>query len=239
MEQILENLKENKFFLGGFVILFMIIIISNVFIYFYLKYEFSNDNNNEFEEDNLLKNNLVVVDEITKVTVEIKGEVKKPGVYEVNSNKRVNDVIALAEGLTKNADTSVNNLSKKVTDEMIIIIYSKEEVANFTKVKEKEDLLYEECVKTCMSNNNSCLNPNDLDSTTDTLVETDETNKKLVSINKASLDELMTLPGIGESKAKAIISYREKTKFNSIEEVKNVSGIGESLYAQIKDFITT
>ena len=65
----------------------------------------------------------------------------------------------------------------------------------------------------------------------------EETSKK-VNINKASKEELMTLQGIGESIAGRIISYREKNPFKSIEELKNVSGIGEKLYEKIKDFIT-
>ena len=64
-----------------------------------------------------------------------------------------------------------------------------------------------------------------------------ETIKK-ISLNTASQKELMTLPGIGESKAKSIIEYRQKTKFTTIEDIKNVSGIGEALYDSIKDDIT-
>ena len=60
--------------------------------------------------------------------VDVKGEVVNPGTYAVEDNMRLSDVILLAGGLTNNADTSLTNLSKKVTDEMVIIIYSKEEV---------------------------------------------------------------------------------------------------------------
>ena len=73
------------------------IILSNVFTFFYLKYEFEKDSDLE-EVDTFFEEDTLVQKDITKVTVEIKGEVKKPGVYEVNSNKRVNDVISLAEG---------------------------------------------------------------------------------------------------------------------------------------------
>lgn len=238
MEEFFEKIKENKLFLGGFVILFLIVVISNLFTFFYLKYEFFDVSNDEEKSADLFED-IVVSEEPIKVTVEIKGEVKKPGVYEVNSNKRVNDVISLAEGLTKNADTSVNNLSKKVIDEMIIIIYSKDEVKNWTKTKEKEDILHETCVNTCMSNNNSCLTKEELDSYMNENETSQENVNKKVSINTATLDELMTLPGIGESKAKAIISHRENEKFKNIEDLKKVTGIGENLYAQVKDFITT
>ena len=72
------------------------------------------------------------------------------------------------------------------------------------------------------------------------------TNKKednneitIVSINTASLEQLKTLPGIGESKANDIIKYREKEgNFKTIEDIKNVSGIGDSLFEKIKDYIT-
>ena len=64
----------------------------------------------------------------TKVTVDIKGMINNPGVYEVDSNSRVNDVITLAGGLKEGADTSNINLAKIVSDEMTIIIYSTEEV---------------------------------------------------------------------------------------------------------------
>lgn len=70
------------------------------------------------------------------------------------------------------------------------------------------------------------------------IVHTKEEDSKKVNINKASKEELMTLQGIGESIAGRIISYREKNPFKSIEELKNVSGIGEKLYEKIKDFIT-
>ena len=70
--------------------------------------------------------------------VDIKGEVNTPGIYTVKKDSRVIDVIRLAGDLTDNADTSVLNLSKKVTDEMVIIIYSYDEVANFALTKEKE-----------------------------------------------------------------------------------------------------
>lgn len=68
--------------------------------------------------------------------------------------------------------------------------------------------------------------------------QTNSTNN-LININTCSISDLMTIPKIGEVKAKAIISYREENGgFNSIEELKNVSGIGESLYEAIKTYIT-
>ena len=163
--------------------------------------------------------------------VDIKGEVNKPGIYSAKENSRVIDIINMAEGLTENADTTVINLSKKIEDEMVIIIYSKEEVSDFTKTKEKEKVL-----------NDNCKHPENTDLTNDACIDYENNNISdtgIININKASLEELMKLPGIGESKAKSIISYREKNDgFNSIEEIKKVEGIGDNLYAQIEKVIT-
>ena len=94
--------------------------------------------------------------ENSKYYVDIKGEVKNPGVYEVVSNSRVIDVVNLAGGFTKNADTSVLNLSKKVYDEMSVKIYSKKEINDIKEslvkepevievIKEVEKVIEKEC----------------------------------------------------------------------------------------------
>ena len=168
--------------------------------------------------------------EIKKVMIDIKGNVVNPGIYELEENKRVIDAINKAGGLTETADTSVLNLSKKLKDEMVIIVYSYDEVANFTIVKEKEQLKQQECAKGVNNvENDACIEENN---------EVVNDNSK-VSINKASIEELMTLEGIGESKAKAIIDYREKNgEFTTIEDLLKVNGIGESLFAKIKENIT-
>lgn len=162
--------------------------------------------------------------------VDIKGEIINPGIYELDNDSRVIDVINKAGGLTENANTSVINLSKKITDEMVIIIYSNEEVNDFKTTKEIEEQVIEKCIQ---KDENSLIN--------DACIENDKnevTGK--ININTASLEELMKLPGVGESKAKSIIEYREtKSKFNTIEDIKNVNGIGDNLFAQIKENITT
>lgn len=73
-----------------------------------------------------------------------------------------------------------------------------------------------------------------------TIEENSSINSKnsLVNINTASVEELMSLSGIGKSKASDIIEYRKKAKFNSIDELKNISGIGDKLFEKIKEFIT-
>ncbi len=131
-----------------------------------------------------------------KVLVEIRGAVLYPNIYEVNNNARVDDVITLAGGLTKNANISEVNRLEKVYDSMLIEI----------KENNTEELNY--------------------------------TTSNKISLNKGTLDELMTLPGIGETRALAIISYRNEKKFVSVEEVKNVKGISDAIYAKIKDNIS-
>ena len=137
---------------------------------------------------------------------------------------------------------------------MIIIIYSNDEVEKF-KQTDKEIIYIEyECV--CPDNKNeACITENDIvntngikkDSVNKNEVEDKEESTKeiieiendnLVSINKGTLEELMTLNGIGESKAQSIIDYRdEHGKFEKLEDIMNVSGIGESAYSKIKDNI--
>ena len=162
-------------------------------------------------------------EEVATVIVDIKGNVNNPGVYEVEEGKRVNDVITMAGGLTENADTSNINLAKIVKDEMTIVIYSKEEVL--------EKYKSEVCICDCpYITNDACI--------TETSNEEDNTSN-LVNINTASVDELMTLPGLGEAKAKSIIEYRTKNgNFTSIDKITEVSGIGEAIFEKIKDYIT-
>lgn len=190
----------------------------------------------------------VVEEETINVQVDIKGEVKNPGVYVTTPSSRVIDIINSAGGLTKNADTSLNNLSRKVEDEMVIIIYSKEEVKEFEKIKEIQHETFEKIeeveTKTEIENNAS-LREEDVLTNQDSVQETvskEETNQEelnKISLNTAIKEELMTLPGIGESKANAIILYREEHgNFEKIEDIMEVSGIGQSVFEKIKDFIT-
>lgn len=179
---------------------------------------------------------------VDKIKVDIKGYIETPGVYEMDNNSRVIDVINKAGGLKEEANTEYINLSKKIVDEMIIIIYSNNDVEKF-KETEKEIIYIEyECV--CPDNkNDACINEEDIVNTnrvkTDKKEETStEIKDELVSINTGTLDELMTLSGIGESKAKSIIEYRETNgRFEKLEDIMNVSGIGESAYSKIKDNI--
>ena len=185
-------------------------------------------------KDNLKKENNEEKKEDVYYQVDIKGEVINPGIYTVKEGTRVIDVIRLAGDLTEVADTSVLNLSKKVKDEMVIIVYSYDEVINFTETKEKEEIEQDTCLNQNGIKNDACIKDSKDDNSSSSVVISGK-----VSLNTATLDELMTLPGIGESKANAIIKYREEVgAFQNIEDIKEVSGIGDTIFDQIKENIT-
>lgn len=231
--------EKKKILLMGVIILLELIIISLLVVC-----DNCDDNNSESSNNNVALVESVVTDAVledeenTKVRVDIKGAVKKTGVYEIGSNSRITDVIEMAGGLKENASTKYLNLSKKVSDEMVIYVYTNNQVKNMEiipVIKEScecptEDI--KECVGASaiiVGSSNSSISSN----TTD--------NEKVgkVSINKGTKEELMTLSGIGESKADAIIQYRiDNNGFKTLEDIMNVSGIGEAAYNKIKDNIT-
>lgn len=175
-------------------------------------------------------------EEIKKIKVDVKGEVKKPGVYELKDGSRVYDAIKASGDLTENADTTLLNLSKNLKDEMVIIVYNKYEIE-----KLKKDLTTTKTVIQYIEKECSC--PDTINDACMKKAETKEENKaskdNKISINTGTLEELQTIPGIGESKAKAIIEYREKNgNFKTIEEIKNISGIGEATFDKFKEYIT-
>ena len=181
-----------------------------------------------------------------KIYVDVKGAVKTPGVYEVEDINIINDVIKLAGGFTKKAYTNNINLSKKLVNEMVIYVYTKTEYKSLNKednnICSTNTYEIDQCVENGSSvistNNDSKTEEENINATEDLTSNTEETDTK-ISINTATKEELMTLDGIGESKANNIINYREKNNgFKSIEEIKNVSGIGEAAYEKIKDYIT-
>lgn len=194
------------------------------------------EDNNDIILENEVKEEVVAdkKEEVTeKVKVDIKGAIKKPGVYELDSNSIINDVIKLAGGLKTNASTKYLNLSKKILDEMVINIYTESEVK---KMKEPVDVceVKDQDLTNCDDATIIVTNP---DSNKD-ISNSNEVVDNKVSINDGTKEELMTLSGIGEVKAQAIIDYRNKNgKFSKIEDLMNVSGIGESTYNQIKDNI--
>lgn len=174
------------------------------------------------------------------INVDIKGQIKNPGVYQIIEETNINELIKLAGGLNKNGTTENINLAKKLEDEMIIIIKSKAELKkqlnadNVDSIGTVCPIATYDCSE-CLRDNNSII-INDSNRKKD--IDVNENNNK-ISINKGTLEELITLPGIGESKANAIIDYRNiNGYFITIEDLKNVSGIGDIAFEKIKDFIT-
>lgn len=228
--------KKQAIILG---VIILGVISIGIIGYFNIHSIFNNDKNKEEKEIKLINDeqiNQQDIEEVSEntVSVDIKGAVNVPGVYNVKENSRVGDVLAIAGGSRDDADLSVINLSKKVYDEMVVIIYTKNEVKKFTEVKKEETTKQEKCVNNNENiTNNACVCPSP------TISNTIENTTKKISLNSASKDELTTLSGIGESKALLIIEYREKNgPFKSIEELKNISGIGDSLFEKIKENIT-
>lgn len=148
----------------------------------------------------------------------VTGEVNNPGVYELGEGSRVIDAIVAAGGYTNQADENYVNLASRIQDEEMLYIPSINEVE---EMKNGESTDLELKFKGNTSNKD----------------EKSESSE-LININKASKEELMTLPGIGESKAEKIISYREQNGgFNSTEDIMQISGIKDGMYNKIKDRI--
>ena len=161
------------------------------------------------------------------IYVDIKGSVLNPGVYKLKNNSRVIDAIKESGGITKDANTRFINLSKRLEDGDVIVVYSNTEI----KEAEKQETIYVETPCICEEvKNDACFKEENKAKV--------KTNNK-VNINTASLAELETLTGIGEAKAKSIIDYRTKNgKFKTIDDIKNVSGISETIFSKIKENIT-
>ena len=212
------------------IVLSIIVLIIVVGIFLFLSP--SQDKNNKVVEVTKRKKETTIEKKEKKevkkeLMVDVKGEVHNSGIYTLNEGSRVIDAINMAGGITENADTSVLNLSKKLEDEMVIIVYSYYEVREFEKTKEREKQLLE----SCRNNNGEIING--------ACIATDsQTSIGKVSINTGTIEQLMTLPGIGEEKAKSIIEYRETNGlFNTIEDIKKVTGIGDALFDKIKESI--
>ena len=146
-------------------VIVLIIITSLIVLYFYKKPKKKVKKEPEIAIAKIEKKEKK--DSVEMVQIDIKGQVLTPGLYSLDKESRIMDAIMVAGGLTEQADTSVINLSKKVTDEMVIIIYSKEEVADFKKTKEQELNLQQLCIQkdenalkndACINDNNSNIN---------------------------------------------------------------------------------
>ena len=205
-----------------------IIIITIIIIYYFFikdKDYIEVESNLSIQEESI--NNTTIKENIKeqKEKIYITGQVKNNGVYEIEENSRISDCIEKAGGLTENADIENINLAFIVEDGMKIYIPKKGE-----KIEQKdEEYNY---IQTTINDSDNIYQNNSTKS------EKNSKTKSKININTATQTELETLPGIGPSTAKKILDYKkENGKFNNIEDIKKVNGIGESKYKQIKDLI--
>lgn len=147
------------------------------------------------------------------LVVHICGAVAVPGIYKLPENSRLYEAVEAAGGFLEEADTEYHNLARAIFDGERIYILNKEEV---NQLPEEQKLSGDDEAKK----------------------QTQKDEK--ININTADVTQLTSLPGIGEAKAEAVLEYREKAgRFTAIEEIMNVSGIGQAMFDKIKDKITT
>ena len=161
----------------------------------------SKDSTDEKEDGNQKEE---VVDQ-DLITVDVKGAVKTPGIYDLPVGSRINDAVQKAGGLTDNADSKSINLAQKISDEALVYVPTKGE---------------------------------DTSQATQSNTSNSKENKK-VNLNKASLEELKQVKGLGAKRAQDIIDHRDSNgKFKSVDELKKVSGIGTKTIDKLKEYVT-
>lgn len=231
-------MKQKK----NFIIIIVIIAISSFFLIKNNKFIEKNDsyvvsgaesekstleNNNDVEKNDNDQGDFSKIENIEdvktinktenmnkKISIYISGAVNSPGVVELKINDRLMEGVKLCDGLTDEADTNRINLAMKVKDEGHYII-----------PKEGEAIALNDSNENIESDNKDGNN------------STEDENKK-ININSSSKEELDSLPGVGEVTAQKILDYREENKeFKSIDEIKNVKGIGENKFNDLKDYI--
>lgn len=166
-------------------------------------------------------------EEAKTLVVHICGAVSAPGVYELPAGSRIIDVVEAGGGFLPEADEACCNLAEEIVDGCQIYIMTKTESCADGQTEKKAGIQ---------------TSPDSDMQTTDRNVRSNSTpalENGLVNLNTADVAALMTLPGIGESRAKAIISYREQHgAFAQIEDIMKISGIKQAAFSKIKDKIT-
>lgn len=150
------------------------------------------------------------------IYIDIKGAVNRPGLYQLSEGSRMVDAIEAAGGLTTEADDRTINLAEKLLDQQKIIVYTESEIAEQLMQEDRDNLLERDVYPS---------NPSDA------------TQK--ININIATIDELQALPNIGPKKAQAIIEYRQTNgSFQTIDQIKEIKGIGEKTYEELAHLIS-
>ena len=213
------------------IIIAILVVLLGAIIYYVYGRETPENNKNAIipYEDETIQNKENNVSEdkseensTEKIIIYIAGAIKKEGVYELEEGSRISDAIEQAEGLKEEADITNINLAYKLEDGMKIRIPTQ------TENNEKDiNKISEEYIT-----KNSGLETENI------IEDTSKEKEEKIDINKATQEELETLSGIGPSTANKIVQYRQDNgNFKSIEDIKNVNGIGESKYNEIKEKI--
>lgn len=227
----MEMLNQKQKIIAILVIAIVIIVIA----YYYINstkevytgnYEGNIVEETEKEESTSEKKELI--------KIHVTGAVKSNGIVQIEKDSRINDAIEAAGGLTEDADLTNINLAYIIEDGQKIYIPSiddKEEIQTSTSVQDNQNAEGQARQKQeatfIFSGPGYGITE-----------EKEETGNK-ININKATLMELITLPGIGEATAVKIIEYRKTSgNFKTIEEIKNVPGIGDAKFNVIKEFIS-
>ncbi|HEL1613998.1 TPA: helix-hairpin-helix domain-containing protein [Streptococcus suis] len=151
-----------------------------------------------------------VSEEPSQLVIDVKGAVEKPGLYTLEVGSRVNDAVEAAGGLTSQADPKSINLAQKLSDEAVVYVASKDE--NISVV--------------ASTTASSAMSP-------------EEKSTSLVNLNTATEADLQTISGIGAKRAADIIAYREANGgFKSVDDLNNVSGIGDKTMESIRPYVT-
>jgi len=193
------------------IIILSFALIGTMYINSHKATEITLDNNQyeDVEEDSNIDED--IVEETAIIGVHISGAVNTPGFIWIKEGTRLGEALEYVGGALVDADLNAVNLSKKLTDEEKVYIPKIGE-----KIEQAESASYNSYTTAINSNKDS----------------------DKININTAGISELDSLPGIGEAYAKRIIEYREVNgPFKSIEEIKNVAGIGEKRFESIKDLI--
>lgn len=211
MEELIEKIKEYKIIvicvslglvLGGFLLLKPVAQTPAKESNLQSEVTAVSKDSTDEKEDGNQKEEVVEQD---LITVDVKGAVKSPGIYDLPVGSRVNDAVQKAGGLIDNADSKSINLAQKISDEALVYVPTKEEAAN------------QESYSNATGNKES----------------------KKVNINKASLEELKQVKGLGAKRAQDIIDHRESNgKFKSVDDLKKVSGIGTKTIEKLKEYVT-
>lgn len=237
----MENIKKNKII---YIFICIIIVILCVIILFFLdKKDASSEDYNYLEISEESINSNTTEDNNTEVQnniyIHIMGEVKNPGVVIAKEGDRIKDIIEKAGGTTEKADLKNINLAYKVEDGQKINIPNIDENKSENVLQEKDDEKNKSATDNTSNENEKNVNYITKSSGTNVIVDGNnndaESKSSKVNINTATQTELETLNGIGPSTASKIIKYRnEKGKFKKIEDIKNVSGIGEAKFKKIE-----